>query len=350
MPNDALLAAVEQLRDTYSQRQKVTNGLLATLKGVTGTLGKASRMLRDYGEQHPAALPDGVAQAQQALTNYRLKDEVVDPLVPDLKREAKALGTQLAALKDAAVALRGDVVDVVRLGRAFGVLRSAKTQDDELTSLLSQLEAELAQAQQELGVTFGQALRDAVKALGFDLGGRPPHFEIERFAIEANFVQRTATISYGKEVVAGRVPLSVEAVIGAYQRETKAITRRNEDGGRWIEQFYTAWDSARRKRERADQRANIVECYYEQVMLRQSKAFRSAPSKRTFADYSRAQFAYDFFEFTNQQRLAYKDLRVFAHSATKSHTDNVDKSFWIVEGAGPNDGRYIADVVFAKDE
>ena len=38
-----------------------------------------------------------------------------------------------------------------------------------------------------------------------------------------------------------------------------------------------------------------------------------------------------------------------AHSATKSQTDNPTKSMWIVEGDTPYDGRYIADIEFAKE-
>jgi hypothetical protein len=125
---------------------------------------------------------------------------------------------------------------------------------------------------------------------------------------------------------------------------------RNEDAGRWMEQFYTAWQSARRRRDSADQRANIVDCYYEQVLLRQARTFHAAPTKQSFVDYSRAQFAYDFYEFANQQHRQYKGLHIFAHAATKSHAETADKSIWIVEGDGPHVGRYIADVVFSKDE
>ncbi len=82
-------------------------------------------------------------------------------------------------------------------------------------------------------------------------------------------------------------------------------------------------------------------------MLRQGRAFASEPSKRTFTDYMRAQFAYDFYEFTGNQRLTYNGQRVKAHSATKSQTDSPAKSFWIVEGDTPHDGRYIADIEFA---
>ncbi|MEI7643637.1 MAG: hypothetical protein WCJ55_04930 [Chloroflexales bacterium] len=348
MPDATLIVALEGLRDGYSQRQKATNGLITALKAATGALGKAGRAIREYAPTPPPGGP--LAQAQQAFAALRLKDEAVDPLLPELRREAKLLTGMAAVLKDALAALRGEAVDVVRLGHACGALESSRIQDPALRQLLPGLRHELDLAQRALGDTFGLALRHALAAQGVELGGRPPRFEIGRFDLTANFVSRTATLSYGKELVIKRVPLSVDAVLAAYQREVTLISGRNEDGERWIEQLYEAWETARRKRGSADLRANIVECYLELVLLRQSKAFRSAPSRHDFTDYSRAQFAYDFYEFTSPRPVTYKGLRAFGTVATKAQTDNVERSIWIVSGESPHVGSYIADVKFDRDE
>ncbi len=350
MPTASLIDAIERLRDAYSQRQKATNSLMTVLKGTTSALGKTSRILNDYADQNTNLNPAALAQARQAFGALRLKDEAIDPLMPDLRRETKALNGLVTALKDALAALRGESVDVVKLGHAHSTLNAVKAPDAALAALLPEIDQELQQAQHVLADTFGLALRHGLAQQGIALGGRPPRFEIGRFEIVANFVNRGASISYGKELIAKRVPLSVERVIKAYQRETKTIIGRNEDGGRWIEQLYLAWDKARRKRDAADQRANIVDCYFELVLLRQPRGFRSAPSKHGFVDYSRAQFAYDFFEFVHRQRRDYKGIKAFGHVATKSQAESADKSIWVVEGDSPHDGRYIADLVFSKDE
>ena len=362
MPNDALIDTLEHLRETYNQRQRSTNSLLTALKGATSALGKASRTLRDYADQSPSANGSGLVQAQEALAPdspvLRLKDDVVDPLMPELRREVKTLAGLETALRDALAALRGESVDVIRLGHAYQALQTGaprlRTPDESLTTLLPELYQELQHAQRTLGETFGVALRDAVAGLGIEIGGRPPRFELGRFEVNADFVNRTASISYGKELVTRRVPLSVEAVIKAYQRDTKAIMGRNEDGDRWIESFYMAWQNAQRRRDSSVRpegvRVNIVECYYEMVMLRQPRTFRSAPSKHSFVDYTRPQFAYDFFTFADQQRRAYQGRRVVAHASTKSQTDTPEKSIWIVEGDHAYDGRYITDVAFVSGE
>jgi hypothetical protein len=347
MPNDSLISELDGLRDLYSQRQRATTSLLTALKGTTSALSKAGRNLNDYAEQNGSPQLTALAQAQQTFGSLRLKEEAIDPLLPDLRREAKTLTELTSALKDALAGLRGESIDVIKLGRAYTALSGIRSPDPALAALLPQIDYELQQAQRALSDSFGLALRHALEALGISMFGRPPRFEVGRFEIAANFVSRSASISYGKDLVTRRVPLSVEAVVKAYQRDAKAVLGRNEDGDRWIGQFYSAWENARRRRGTSEKRANIVDCYFELLLLRQPKAFRSTPGKSSLVDYSRAQFAYDFFEFTNQQRRAHTGLYVAAHGATKSQTDNPERSFWIVEGETPHAGRYIGDVEFS---
>src|SRR5262245_32809306 len=132
MPNDSLLAALDRARETYSQRQKTAASLLAALKGTTGALGKTNRALREYAEQNQAAQGNGLAQAQQAFGTLRLREEAIDPLLPDLRREVKALTDLNTALKDALAALRSESVDVIKLGRSHSALQNAKVQDAHL--------------------------------------------------------------------------------------------------------------------------------------------------------------------------------------------------------------------------
>jgi len=345
--DESLIATLSALRDTYAQRQRAAASLMTALKATTVTLGKAGRLLGDYASS--GGVDDNrLAQARRSFADVRVRDEAVTPLTPELRREVKALSGVAAALREALTALRAEPVDVVRLGRSMPSLRDA-TRDPDLAALLPSLESELEEAQRALGDTFGYALRGALAAQGIELGGRPPRFSIGRFELAADFVGQTAALSYGKHLLARRVPLSLEAVLKAYQREAAAVTGRAEDGARWMGQFYEAWESARARRDRSDQRANVVECYFELVLLRQSRAFRTAPTKGAFTEYSRAQFAYDLYEFGQNQQRVHKGWRMQAHGATKSQTDNPERSLWIVDGHGPHDGRYIGDIVFSQD-
>ncbi len=344
MTNETIINQLDQLRDVYTQKQKAAAALQATLKTITTAQSKTQKALMDYRAQNTGV---DVRSTQDTFANLRLKDEVVDPLLPELRRELKVLTVLVGALKDAAVALRAEPVDVVRLDKAITTLQ-ANPQGD-IVDLLPELNQELALAQRVLGDAFGQKLRDALAEQGITIGGRSPKFEIGRFELEANFARRLVTLRYGKDMVVPRIPITVEATVKAYQNAGKTIMGRNQSGPAWIAQFYEAYEIARRKRDTGSTRVNLVDCYIEMVLLRQGRAFSSEPSKRTFSDYSRAQFIYDFYEFAQRQRTAHNGQVVKAHVASKSQAESNTKSMWIVEDDSPYDGRFIADVEFEKE-
>ncbi len=344
MPNETLIQQLETLRDSCIRQQKAASSLQASLKTVTNVQNRVQKALSDYREQNSGA---DVNNAQRVFTEARLKEEAVDPLLPDLRRELKMLTTLIGALREAAVALRSEPVDVVRLDKAIAALQNLPRQN--VLAMLPELNMELELAQRALGDEFGQKLRDGLAAQGISIAGRPPKFEIGRFELEANFVRRFITIRYGKDLVIPRAPITVEAALKAYQNAAKLVSERSQDGKTWIAQFYDAYQTVRRKRSLDEARVNIVDCYVELVLLRQGRAFASEPSKRTFTDYTRAQFIYDFYEVANRQRLGHNGQVVKVHGAVKSQTDSPAKSMWLVEGDAPYDGRYIADVEFVKE-
>lgn len=344
MTNDFLLQQLDFLRDQYIRQQKAASGLQTSLKGVTDAHSRVQKALANYRDQNTGA---DVTNIQTMFANFRLKEDSIDPLLPDLRRELKMLIAIAGALKDAATALRSDPVDVVRLDKAIATLQPAAQQD--ISILLPELGEELNVAQRTLGDQFGEKLRDALAQMGITIDGRAPKFTVGRFELDANFAKRFVTVRYGNDMVIPRVHITVEATIKAYQSAAKQVTERAQDGKVWIAQFYEAYHSARRKRASEGTRVNIVDCYMELVLLRQGRSFASEPSKRTFTDYTRAQFIYDFYEFTGNQRLAHNGQFVKAHVATKAQVDNPIKSMWIVEGDAPHDGRYIADIEFVKD-
>jgi hypothetical protein len=344
MPNETLIQTLDALRETYTQQQKAAATLQATFKALTDTQTKVRKALTDYNIQNTGA---DVRSAQEIFAGLRLKEETIDPLLPALRRETKTLAVLTAALKDASTALRMEPVDVGRLDKATTALQSAS--QTAIRALLPELTVELDLAQQALGTEFGYKLRDALAQQGITIGGRGSKFQIGRFELDANFAKRFMVLIYGKDMVVPRIAVTTDAVMKAYNTSAKEIMGRNQDGKSWMAQFYEAYQMARRKRETHETRVNIVDCYLELVLLKQGKQFASQPSKRTFTDYTRAAFIYDFYEYTATQRLSYTGLFVKAHTALKVQTDNPAKSMWIVEGDSPYDGRYIGDIEFAKD-
>lgn len=348
MPDDMLITQLENLREAYSQKQRTTNALISGLKNAASALTKASRALDDYANTNGGIDQADLSQAQQGIGAARLKEEVADALLPDLRREVKAYVTLIIGFKDALAALGSDPVDVVRLDRAYATLQPFSEQDATLESLMPGLVGEIEEAQKQLGYVFGSALRDVMAEIGVEVTGTPPRFEAGRYEIVADFVTRKATITYGKIEVAKKVPLSLDAIVKAYQRAVNAIEGRSEDGQTWIRQLHAAWEMAILKRSKSTHRATIIDCYYEMVLLRQNRTFNNDPSKNSFADYSRAQFTYDLAEFIWQQHLNYEGLNVELHTATQSHWGSTSKCMWVVDGNGPHDGRYVSDIEFGK--
>lgn len=344
MPDESLLMTLQVLRDDYSQRQKAAANLLKALRGKSSALGKVSQIIGDY-----AAINADDDLLPSVQTGISAAQDNSGPLTARLNREIRRLTPFNGALKDIMNAINSDPVDVVKFSHPYELLKATDIEDERLSAVMPQLAAVLEAAQTELGFSFGRALHDALQPLGLELAGTSPHFEIGRFAVEVNFSARSAAINYGKETVIRRAPLSVDPVIKAYQTAVRVISGRTESADTWISQFYAAWDTARQKRNAVDKRANVIDCYFELVLLRQGKSFLSAPSKSTFADYSRAQFAYDLQEIAIRSQRAYNGRIVFAHPAVKNQSDSSAKSLWLPNGRGPHDGRYIGDIVFDKN-
>jgi hypothetical protein len=119
MANETLSKQLDDRRESYIQRQKAASSLQAAFKLTTNAHGKAQKALRDYHEQDATV---NVQSAQESFTQLRLKEEAIDPLLPDLRREIKNLTTLTGALKEAATALCSAPVDVVRLDKALTTL------------------------------------------------------------------------------------------------------------------------------------------------------------------------------------------------------------------------------------
>jgi len=345
MSHEELLLKLQTLLDAYQDQRRVTDALIARLRRVNEPLNQARRALSDYATQPISTLSRGqIAEAQQALEAIRFKETVSDVLLADLRRESKLLAIVIGALRDTLATLTSDAVDVVRLDRAVQELRTARLPDERLDAVLPALGEALDRAQEQLSYEFGASLRDRLAALDLNLGGRPPQFQVGRFEIAVSFLSRTAAIHYGKIQVASGIRLSLDVLIKAYQDIARSIEGRDEDGQRWIDQLYMAWQNARRKSEKSGARVNIIDCYYELVLLRQNRSFNSSPSKRSFTDYTRAQFIYDLDRFA--QQFSHQRQRVALHTATKTQAENASRSLWVITGAGPHDGQYVADLEF----
>ena len=68
---------------------------MASLKSTNSALSKVNRSLREYADQNASSNTEGLMQAQHSFSSLRIKDEAIDPLLPDLRRELKQLASLL---------------------------------------------------------------------------------------------------------------------------------------------------------------------------------------------------------------------------------------------------------------
>ena len=218
MPNETLLNQLSLLTESYTQRKKTATAVQAAFKLVTDAHSKTLKALRDYAEQDTTV---DVAAPRRPSPRVRMKEEAIDPLLPDLRREIKTLA---GADRGAQGERRRAAQRAGRRGAAGqGAARAPDAQGAAGARSVPELQQELDLAQRALGDEFGQKLRAALADLGVAIGGRPPKFELGRFELDANFASRFGVLRYGKDVVAPHVPITVDATVKAYQGAVKAI-------------------------------------------------------------------------------------------------------------------------------
>ncbi len=353
-----LVNALENLREVYSQRRKRVVALNEAAKAertAQNNLHSARGKFQEALTQYLALYPEQTPATFSALEPSPALPSVVwllsDTQRNHLKNESNALDHAIKSFKSALDALSAEPLDVVRLAKAYEALSAIKLPIIELPELLEQYGHVLQEATERLSFSFGGVLRDTFANAGLSIEGRPPSVQIGRFRIDLDFTKRNARLSYGKEVIAERIGLSAEALLKAYQSAHKAIVERESDGAKWLEQLYEAWRTVLFRQNSKATDANLVACYVELALQRQTAAFlRREPKKSLFKDYSRAQFAYDVDLFINQQRLSHKGFRPSLRVAVQAQTGSPERVIWIVSGETADSGSYMSALTFTKED
>jgi hypothetical protein len=340
MPQDAeLISAFSELQGNAAQKWKQTNSFIANLNSLIMSLDKTGKSLALRGQA--SEIDAGLAQAlgEQTIT------DTAKASFTQAKRDAKQLDTLKKNLAKVIDALKAERINVQSFATALNTLQTFETSLPDLADLLPHARQILATAEQELATYFGDQLNEAMAQHQVTISGRAPNFEIGRFALRVDAAKRKAALSYGKIAIEPSIALNIPAVVRAWQAAHKAIFARTENPEQWMAQLYEAWVAARRYKGTNDRRISIVDCYVELVLQRQKKDFRASPSKKIFRDYSRAQFAHDFYEIAVKRHLAHKGEKAFAHVATKGQVEQ-DRSIWLVTGDSPAEGAFYADIEF----
>lgn len=270
----------------------------------------------------------------------------------EVEPQFKALHGATQALKQAQKLAGDEQAEALLMQKALARLQQAvlAVETPEMAEAVAAFEMMTQQALDGLALDFARDLRTAFERRGVALGGRPPALVVDPFVLHLDMAARKAQWSYGKEALTRPLPLSIGAILKAYDQQRKAIAERDTDVGLFLAELYQTWQEliALRARRPMGNRLNIVETYSKLVMNRQSARFWNAPSRSTFKDYARALFVRDLVSAGEAPTVTVEGrrYRLRLGVATKSQAENASRSIWLPRGA--LDGEYTADVTFEE--
>lgn len=267
-----------------------------------------------------------------------------------LEPRAKALRTATSALKQALKFASEAKVDALPMQKVLIKLQGAAelVDDAALREATTHFQVEIENALDALAFEFAKDLREAFTTRGLEVTGRPPTLAVSDLVLNIDMAARKAQWFYGKEALTRPIPLSLNAIVKAFEQEKRAILERKLDTEAFLLELHTTWTQVVEERSRRTQgrRVNLIETYSKLVLNRQSSRFWNAPSRSTFRDYPRSLFVRDLvlvhpspMVMVNGERQ-----RLFLGVATKSQTESASRSLWLPQE--PFQGSYYADIAF----
>jgi hypothetical protein len=270
----------------------------------------------------------------------------------ELDPQLKALNSASSALKSAINLARDERGEALTMQKALAKLQQSAAQVDSETmrAATNSFEAETQRALDALAFEFARDLRQSFEERGISLTGRPPTLVVEPFVLQMDTGARKAQWFYGKEALTRPLPLSLSAIMKAYDQQRRAIGERQIDVDGFLGELYRAWNELLQTRTRRPTggRIPIIETYSKLVLNRQSARFWNQPSRSVFKDYERAFFVRDLVLAQASPTLNVDGTRQHLRLgvATKSQADNPSRSLWLPRGA--LDGEYYSDLTFEE--
>ncbi len=270
-----------------------------------------------------------------------------------LEPQYHALHNAVAALKRAAALAGEETLDAIAMHKHLTRLQeaAAAVHDPTVDGAVATFAEQTQHGLDSLAFEFARDLKHVFERRGQEVQGRPPTLVVDSLALQIDMGARKAQWFYGKEPLTKPLPLSLDALVKAYDQQQKAVMQRAIDTPAFVAELYKAWQDQLDKRSRAPagKRINIVEIYSQVTLNRQSQRFWNSPARSTFKDYERAHFVRDLALAqaapTVEVDGVTQHLRLGV--ATKSQADNPMRSIWLPQSA--LDGEYYSDLTFAAE-
>lgn len=268
-----------------------------------------------------------------------------------LQRQAKALALATRAL--APLAKDGAMVDLVaadrQIARAARKLAAIEPSPKVARQLLADAEAWVQRRRQSLRLRLERDLGPACAKAGLSLRvvSHEPRLQlrIAPFAVEIDAERGVATLLFAREVVA-TCAADAAAIVETHQRALAALDGPF-DAAAFFDRCVAAWRAARVALG-VGERVELLDFLPFLTLLRQPPAFRAAPSRARYQDYSRAQFAYDILRLRRGVGLERDGWRLGLGVATGTSASQKRRVIYLEDEQGQ--GEYKLTVQFTRVE
>ena len=263
------------------------------------------------------------------------------------------LHTATSVLKRAIALASDETLDAIAMHKLLARLEEAAAplDDPSVRTAVAAFAAQTQHGLDALAFEFAHDLKEVFEHRGQTVQGRPPTLVVNSLTLQIDMAARKAQWLYGKEALTKPIPLSLNAIVKAYDQQNKSIVQRSIDVPAFVAELYQAWQEllAKRQKPPAGKRINLVETYSQVTLNRQSSRFWNSPARSNFKDYERAHFVRDLVLAhaapTVTVNGATQHLRLGV--ATKSQADSPARSIWLPQTA--LDGEYYSDLTFQEE-
>lgn len=272
----------------------------------------------------------------------------------ELDPRFRALRNAVGALTQAGKLAAQEQVDALAMQKALVKLQAANADvaNETLQAATTAFAAATQAGLDALAFAFAHDLKAAFERRGQAVEGRPPTLVVGQLVLNIDIAARKAQWLYGKEALTRPIPLSINAILQAYDQQRKLIVERSIDVNGFLGELHKAWQGLfdervqESGRKPTGNRLNVVETYSKLVLNRQSARFWNTPSRSTFKDYERPLFVRDLVLAQTAPTVAVNGQthRLRLGVATKSAADSASRSIWLPNG--PLDGEYYSDITF----
>ena len=173
---------------------------------------------------------------QDVLTKLQTAQAELDP-------QFKALKNVMGGLQGAIRLASAEKADALPMNKALSKLETAASQvpNESLQTAVAAFSAATQSALDGLAYDFAKDLRDTFSARGLSVEGRPPTLTVGLLTLKIDIAARKGQWLYGREALTNPIPLSLAAIVKAYDQQAKRIANRSIDGSALLQEIYKAW-------------------------------------------------------------------------------------------------------------